>query len=315
MVWLGITPYAAIVDSNISWILLSVIAISAGNILQFYSPGKSMYFLLFAWDAAISGIWLLVTRFILSSVMTDTIYLSFLEKSLPVRFFVAFLVTGWFFMISWLVNSFAEQQKNEKRKAEAVKLEKDAELYKLRKQFQPHFLFNSLNSISSLVSKQPEQARAMIQQLADFMRGSLKNEEELRVSLKEELRYLRLYLDIEKVRFGERLDTTIENDDAAEEYRIPALILQPVVENAIKFGIYDTTEHVSIKISAVNNNNLLIVKVENPYDSSTAFTRQGTGFGLNSISRRLYLLYGRTDLLETSANGNHFITTIKIPQL
>ncbi|HTA26166.1 MAG TPA: histidine kinase, partial [Bacteroidia bacterium] len=213
-----------------------------------------------------------------------------------------------------VIYSNEEQQQNEKRKAEAEKLTREAELFKLRKQLHPHFLFNSLNSISSLTIARPEEARLMVQQLADFLRGTLKNEEELQVTLEEELRLLQLYLDIEKVRFGHRLDTLIEKDEICLSAKIPQLLLQPIVENAIKFGLYDTTEKVLIKITAKKNDHLLTISVQNPFDPTTSSSQKGTGFGLTSISRRLYLLFGRNDLLETKAEGNIFITTVKIPQ-
>jgi two-component system, LytTR family, sensor kinase len=314
LIWLGISPVNSITDSSISNVLLAVICYNSGNILRYYRPGKSRFFYIFIWNLGISGVWLFLVNWILSSLITDISYAAFLSKSLPVRFFVAFLITGWFAMISWVVYGYEELRKTERRKTETEKLAREAELFKLRKQLHPHFLFNSLNSISSLTGSRPEEARRMVQQLADFLRGTLKNEEELQVTLEEELRLLRLYLDIEKVRFGHRLDTVIENDVSCLTAKIPQLLLQPIVENAIKFGLYDTTGKVLIKLTAKKENQILSVSVQNPFDPSTSPSKKGTGFGLNSISRRLYLLYGRHDLLETKAEDNLFTTTVKIPQ-
>jgi two-component system, LytTR family, sensor kinase len=314
LIWLGITPVNAVIDSAVSNVLLAVICYYLGNILRYYRPGKSRFYYVFIWDMAISAVWLIVINLLLSHLLTDATYLAFLSKSLPVRFFVAFLITGWFSMISWVIYSYDEQRKNEKRKQEAEKLTREAELFKLRKQLHPHFLFNSLNSISALTVSRPEEARHMVQQLADFLRGTLKTEEELQVTLEEELRLLQLYLDIEKVRFGHRLDTRIEKDDACLMAKIPQLLLQPIVENAIKFGLYDTTEKVLIKIIAKKEDHLLTISVQNPFDPATSTSKKGTGFGLSSISRRLYLLYAKNDLLEIKAEGNIFITTVKIPQ-
>ncbi len=315
LIWLGISPINSIIDSSISNILLAVITYYLGNILRYYRPGRSKFFYVFIWDLGITGAWLLVINWALSSLITDAPYLAFLSKSLPVRFFVAFLITGLAAMISWVVYSYEEHRQNEQRKMEAEKLTREAELFKLRKQLHPHFLFNSLNSISALIGSQPEEARRMVQQLADFLRGTLKTEEELQVTLEEELRLLQLYLDIEKVRFGHRLDTLIEADATCLTSKIPQLLLQPIVENAIKFGLYDTTEKVLIKLTAKREEYLLLLSVQNPFDASTSISKKGTGFGLSSISRRLYLLYGRNDLLDTKADGNIFITTVKIPQL
>jgi len=207
-----------------------------------------------------------------------------------------------------------EEQENRQRKNDAEKLSRDAELYKLRQQLQPHFLFNSLNSISALIGSDPSQARNMIHQLSDFLRTTLRKEEEQWVKMEEELQSLELYLEIEKVRFGHRLSTSIVKDEESLHMLIPPMLLQPVVENAIKFGLYDTTDAVTIYISVLYENDSLKVIVQNPFDPETAGPRHGTGFGLNSVKRRLYLLFARTDLVETSAKDHVFTTTINIPK-
>jgi len=217
-------------------------------------------------------------------------------------------------LIGELWYSLGEQKGYEERKADAEKLAREAELSKLRQQLQPHFLFNSLNSISALVNSQPERARKMIQQLSDFLRGTLKKEENTWITLGEELQHLQLYLDIEKVRFGHRLNTEVINDENSNALQMPHMILQPLVENAIKFGLYDTTAPVTIKIQTLAEGSYLVVSVQNPFDPETSSPKKGTGFGLTSVQRRLYLLFARNDLLTTNAENNLFTTVIKIPQ-
>nr|MBA4168671.1 histidine kinase [Chitinophagaceae bacterium] len=208
-----------------------------------------------------------------------------------------------------------EEQKNlESRKSDADKLSRDAELYKLRQQLQPHFLFNSLNSISALAGKQPEQARKMIQQLSEFLRGALKKEDHQRVTLADELSHLQLYLDMEKMRFGHRLSTEITADETSMQLLLPPMLLQPIVENAIKFGLYDTTEAITITLTARSSEEFLEITVCNPFDPETSTPRQGTGFGLSSVQRRLYLLFARNDLLITAVEERYFSTTVKIPK-
>jgi LytS/YehU family sensor histidine kinase len=218
-------------------------------------------------------------------------------------------------MIGILWYNQQEQKENEARKVDAEKLAKEAELFKLRQQLQPHFLFNSLNSINALIGSRPEEARRMVQQLSDFLRGTIKKEETQWVTLQEELQYLQLYLDIEKVRFGNRLTTLIQAETGSGELKLPALLLQPIMENAIKFGLYDTTGETIIRLITEKKDNELVIKVYNPFDPETSSPRQGTGFGLKSVQRRLYLLFARTDLLQTSNEDNIFITTVRIPQL
>ena len=130
---------------------------------------------------------------------------------------------------------------------------------------QPHFLFNSLNSINALIGMRPEEARKMVQQLSDFLRGTIKKEETQWVNLQEELQYLQLYLDIEKVRFGNRLATDIAIDDETQSLKLPALLLQPIVENAIKFGLYDTTGETVIRLTTTRQENELDHKSQQPF--------------------------------------------------
>jgi LytS/YehU family sensor histidine kinase len=232
-----------------------------------------------------------------------------------IRSSIAFLILGIVTMISIIWLNWQEQQRSDQRKSDAEKLAKEAELFKLRQQLQPHFLFNSLNSINALIGLRPEEARKMVQQLSDFLRGTIKKEETQWVNLQEEMQYLQLYLDIEKVRFGNRLATSVETDEASLQMKLPALLLQPIVENAIKFGLYDTTGETVICIHTHKQDNELVVKVSNPFDPETSSPKQGTGFGLTSVQRRLYLLFARNDLLVTESKENIFTTVVKIPQL
>ena len=241
-------------------------------------------------------------------------YFSIIHDSWGIRFGAGFLLISSMSMFSLLWYSQQEQKESDSRKIEIEKLAKEAELFKLRRQLQPHFLFNSLNSISALTGSNPDKARHMIHQLSDFLRGTLKNDEQQWNTVEEELQYLQLYLDIEKVRFGHRLKTEIIYKDEILALKIPALLLQPVVENAIKFGLYDTTGEVLIKIEATREQNNLNIIVQNPFDPETSQPLKGTGFGLSSIQRRLFLLFARNDLLSTNKDDEHFITTLVVPQ-
>jgi len=309
---------AAVTDSLVSNILVGLSCGFVCNNLQYYLPKKERYWYILFISLALSGLILAACKALLVPLLSDvhdtTQYASFFSQSWPVRFDIVFLQVGCMTILSVLWYSSGEDQQNMQRKVDAEKLAKEAELFKLRQQLAPHFLFNSLNSISALTGSHPEQARKMIQQLSEFLRGNLKKEEHQYVLLSEELQYLGLYLEIEKVRFGHRLSTHIETDEASLNMRLPAMLLQPIVENAIKFGLYDTTEDVTITITAKAEGNYVNLSVQNPFDPETTRPKQGTGFGLSSIQRRLYLLFARTDLLETKIEGSLFSTHVKIPQ-
>lgn len=312
---LGFKPADIVTDSAISTVLLGGSCLLVLNNMRYYLPRREKYWYIFTVSAVLSLLWVACVRGILYLIFKDDAqYAAFLKQSTAIRFGFGFLVTGCVSAISLLWFTQQEQLQSDNRQKEIEKLAKDAELFKLRQQLQPHFLFNSLNSVNALIGSQPEKARHMIQQLSDFLRGTLKKEEHQWHSLQEEMQYLQLYLDIEKVRFGHRLLTVIEVDEIATQCNLPALLLQPVVENAIKFGLYDTTGEVCITIQAIQHNSNLHLTVQNPYDAETALPVKGTGFGLASVQRRLFLLFGRNDLLKTDTAENSFITTITIPQ-
>ena len=207
-----------------------------------------------------SGLWLMVSRWLLMLILNDKEgYYLFLSKSLPFRFGIAFLLIACVIIISVVWYAFEDKKEREARKNETEKMTREAELYKLRQQLQPHFLFNSLNSISALIVSNPEHARTMIHQLSDFLRNTLKKEEHEWVTLSEELQHLELYLTIEKVRFGHRLNSIIESDEKSIHMKLPSMLLQPILENAIKFGLYDTVGDIIISIKSTTIDNQLVV--------------------------------------------------------
>jgi two-component system, LytTR family, sensor kinase len=311
----GIAVSRAITDAVISNLLLEAACLLVINNMRYYLPKKEKYWYVFVISIALSSLWLLLLRVSLWGIFkNDAAYMYSLSQTSIIRYAIAFLVIGCCTVLSLLWYTQRDQQADNERKQDMERLAKEAELNKLRQQLQPHFLFNSLNSISALTGSQPEKARHMIQQLSDFLRGTLKKEEQQWTSFEEELQYLQLYLDIEKVRFGYRLQTQIETEEAALQMQLPSMLLQPLVENAIKFGLYDTIGAVTIFISAKKVNGLLQVSVQNPFDENTAAPVKGTGFGLSSIRRRLFLLFSRLDLLQIKRDTQQFITIISIPQ-
>lgn len=306
----------AIIDSVITLGTLYLFAIIVSNILKYYQPGpKNAGYIVFA-CAVLSFKWLAIVYFIIRIFQPeDASYEDFIHSSFWVKYSLGFLLLIISALVMWLRKLFENLNSEKEREIQTMQMAKDAELNTLRQQLQPHFLFNSLNSISALAGSNASKAREMIQQLSDFLRVTLKKDNHHFVSLSDEIEHLKLYLEIEKVRFGHRLEIVMRIDDACKAMQVPSLILQPVIENAIKFGLYNTLENVVISIDAQTADNLLSIKVSNPFDQKTNQTgNAGIGFGLNSMNRRLFLLYNRTDLIKTSTESKTFITTIIIPQ-
>ena len=300
-------------DSVVSNALLAGAAFLVAFILKYYLPSQNKYSYLVALCVVLTLLWLVVSRALLFALLNEgPEYSGFFSQSFLLRGATGFLIISCMALISVLWYTLQDQKAADKRRTEADALAKEAELNNLRQQLQPHFLFNSLNSINALVVTQPQKARTMIQQLSEFLRGTLKKDHKAWISLEEELQHLALYLDIEKVRFGHRLSTAVTNETSGA--MLPVMLLQPVVENAIKFGLYDTTDEITISINAKQSDGYLVLEVKNPFDAETSSPKKGAGFGLSSVQRRLYLLFARADLLHTSVDKNLFITTIKIPQ-
>ncbi|RYY47536.1 MAG: GHKL domain-containing protein [Chitinophagaceae bacterium] len=305
----------AFVDSLISnsfFLLCSLLIITT---LRYYLPRGRGYFnfLLLCIVLTIGAV--LFSKLFLQLAQGDGgLYSQFLNRSFGIRASIGFLFLSCVALIAIIWRRQQDEEDLAGRKQDAEKLARDAELFQLRQQLQPHFLFNSLNSINALIGSQPKEARKMVQQLSEFLRGTIRKDETQWISLGEELQHLQLYLDIETIRFGNRLQTNIEKEDACNEMKLPALLLQPIVENAIKFGLYDTIGQTTITLKARVENNELIIMVQNPFDPETSSNNRGIGFGLRSIERRLYLLFARTNLLTSSAAGNIFTTVLKIPQ-
>ena len=306
----------SLVDAINMNLLIATAGYSMFTSMRYYQPSPKNALVLFVKTVTLAALCTVAHRYLMmwNIFPQEDKYHAYLAASQLIRgLFIWFMIT-LIGVVCWIWFYLQEQRSGEKREHDTSKLAREAELASLRQQLQPHFLFNSLNSISALAGSKPDEARRMIQQLSDFLRGTIKKDDQQFVSLEEELKHLQLYLDIEKVRFGHRLKTEIVHDGPSGTMMLPSLLLQPLVENAIKFGLYDTIGEVTITVEAVANDNTLSIRIRNPFDPQTSQPRQGTGFGLNSVQRRLYLLYARNDLLTTLQADSTFITEVKIPQ-
>lgn len=224
--------------------------------------------------------------------------------------YVLYIVHVVFFYAVNYYQGFKEKLRNEgKLKA----LVKEAELHALKSQINPHFLFNSLNSISSLTMTDPSKAQEMVINLSQLMRYSLKHDQNEKVTLKEELSNNKLYLDIEKVRFGKKLNPLFDVDEHCLKASIPNMILQPLYENAIKYGVYEATEPVDVTTICKCNDDVLEVTIINTYDPDV-LKKKGEGIGLRNIRDRLEIIFGNPLLLKLEDNKKEFKVTLTIPQ-
>jgi LytS/YehU family sensor histidine kinase len=226
-------------------------------------------------------------------------------------------------MIAWSVLYFAIKyyqlfQEVQKSALKSAAMAHEAQLKMLRYQLNPHFLFNTLNAISTLVlEQQTELANRMVSKLSSFLRFSLDNDPMQRITLKQELAALQLYLDIEKVRFEERLNLELDIADEAFEALIPSLLLQPLVENAIKYGIARSEEGCHLRIAARVFAGELLLELSDDGPGVELVDGQipsANGVGLRNTRERLVELYGREHSFRLGKTEPHGLTVnIRIP--
>ena len=195
---------------------------------------------------------------------------------------------------------------------EAALQTRDAELRALKSQINPHFLFNCLNSISALTSTDPARARDMCVLLSDFLRKTLGLGERESISWREELELARTYLEVEQVRFGARLQVEMKVDDACTDCQVPPLVLQPLIENAIKHGIATMVDGGIVRLESHVENGNQAVRVENSFDPDAPSPRRH-GLGLRNVRSRLQTRFGNAARLDLAAEDNRFSAEMVFP--
>ncbi|MBI4428557.1 MAG: histidine kinase [Ignavibacteriales bacterium] len=234
------------------------------------------------------------------------------DDTVPILFGIGILLYLLSAAVQFLVMTFEASREVERRAFELKLLAQDAELKALRAQIDPHFLFNSLNSISALTTQNPSAARDMCILLGDFLRKSLKVGSKERIPLEEEIALIKNFLAIEKVRFGDRLDVHIFVDQASVSASIPPLLLQPLIENAIKHGIAQRIDGGAIELTSQQSGSILHVKIRNPVD----FDKKnvvGNKIGLQNVKDRLRKLYGGDARIETEQANGFFVVDLSLP--
>lgn len=256
---------------------------------------KTRLLFLFIFTALIGAhIWLIEIEIL------DSLFYAFLNVPTGIAYIRDVLV-GTIILSIWsilflLFDSWYELLAQKEDIEKAVLLVHNAQLNVLRYQLNPHFLFNSLNSIRALIYKSPPDADKMISQLSDLMRYSLSTKNQNEIPLEEEIEVIKSYLNIEKIRFGNKLIIEIKVDAIANEYPIPPFLIIPLVENAIKYGMKTSKLPLEVKITAEVNENILIIMVRNTgrwfeAEENDIQEKLGTGTGLTNVKDRLENIY------------------------
>lgn len=275
-----------ILISLVSWIFY--ILYSAINVQFIKSRTLKIFSIIFfsAVSAIIGGsLGLLINKLILGNVQPVTF--RYFSTLFPFTLIGAFMFNSYLSLQETIVK-LAEKEVNEQR---LIQLKTKAELDLLRTKVNPHFLFNTLNSIASLIHSNPQEAEEMVQKLSNLFRYTLDKHQNEFSKLSEEIEIVEAYLSIEKVRFGSRLNYTIDCENQTHDLLIPVMLIQPLVENSIKHGISKNKSGGNILVHArmMDENNLLLLIS----DDGTGFNESDIrlGFGLTSVRARLELIY------------------------
>ncbi len=264
-----------------------------------------------------TGIWILLAE-LYASYLAGFSFAGSLSDRTPTQFlFIGGGGIGVYFLsvaVHYVLMMFEQSKEDERRTLELRLLAQTAELKALQSQVNPHFLFNSLNSISALTTKDPPAARSMTLLLADFLRQTLKAGTNDLIPLQEELSLCRKFVEIEQVRFGARLQLKEQVSERALACPVPPLILQPLIENAVTHGIAHLVDGGIIALNAEVRSGRLSVQLENPCDPERPKMRKG-GLGVANVRKRLLALSQTESRLDVTEHNSTFVAELTLPIL
>ena len=308
--------YWSIIYSVIFNVLYAFMGASIWFVGAYYNYNKQNSFEIITKQIATAIVFVFIiiysSDWLSNKIINDIIFQTFLNETSLWRYIVAFfyyiILSIMFFLIMYHENMKLELQTKNQLEQHAIQ----SELKALKSQVNPHFLFNSLNSISYLTISDGFKAQEMLVKLSDYIRYSLRKEENQFTILSEEIENLHSYLEIERIRFEDKIVYSEKIEEGLDQLKIPHLILQPLMENAIKYGVYESESPVKIDLTISSEGDFIKLIIENDFDESSSI-HKGEGIGLNNISERLKLLYSKVGLIKTTSKGNRFTATLLIP--
>ncbi len=262
----------------------------------------------------IVSIWVISGIYLLSAFFSDNTEIQdFLWEAVSWRYLNGFLMYIVLILFYYLNSYYSHMQLRQKKENDLLRTLKDTEINLLRSKLNPHFLFNSLNSLHALIQIQPDKATDMLLELSDYLRFSLNQDYKKLISLDEEMLNLERYMAIETMRFGNKIHFERVGEVNCKDMKIPALILQPLLENAIKYGLQGNVDQVKITFKCHVEQGNLYLELENNYDEKTAH-RKGSGTGLYTVRKRLEILFKQYHLFKVEKKSNNFRVRLIIPQ-
>ena len=306
----------SLVDGTVFGFLLGAFGMAIWFVVKYNSPDEKHFAQLISTHLAASIIlslaWAYSSALITRSLIAFPEYLTYQENNLPNRIFIGFIFYTLMATVFYLYIFYRKNKEKIDREVELKQEVREAVLRALKSQINPHFLFNSLNSIASLTLTNPEKAHEMVIALSDFMRYSLRKQHNEMVALNEEINHIRLYLQIEKIRFGDKMAYSFQVEPDCLDCQIPTLLLQPLFENAVKYGVYEASEQVDISLVARKEGDHTLLVLTNNFDKEAAPVK-GEGIGLKNVQERLRLVYNSNNLMEIKEVDGRFVITIYLP--
>lgn len=326
----GILVYLMAVPGKLGWLAAAALIVPLCLIYQFVclsawysckavpiqkSTGQRLWLTHILAAAILSLLWVLLARLLAYGLSQMPAFLGLdtrFASQVPVLFGAGFLLYLLSVASHYVILAIEDSNKAEIRIQETSVLARDAELKALKAQVNPHFLFNSLNSISALTSVDPAKAREMCILLAEFLRMTLGLGEKASIPLSDELSLLHRYLAIEKVRFGARLQMEEDLQQISPSLQVPPLLLQPLVENAITHGIANLPDGGIVRLSGQSHDGRVLLAIENTFDVDSTPSRK-SGLGLKNVRDRLEARYGKDANMRVTAENEKFRVELSFP--
>lgn len=313
----GISLETAFYDVLTSYCLFALLTIGIDKnyrFIDYFKTKKIKFFGIHILASIfISLIWGFSLKFILTEVIfSNQQYSLFFDSSFYFRLLSGILLYFMAIFSMTLTSFYEDYAIKMKNEAELINELTKAQLNSLKLQINPHFIFNSLNSVSALTAIDPSRAKSMIILLADYIRFSLTAGKNDFVSLNDEIENARKYIEIESIRFGSRINYNEYFEPFSSEIRVPPLIIQPLIENCIKHGVENTSETVNINFKIKNYGDMILISIENNFEDFSKLQLK-EGVGLSNVRDRLKLHYDNINLVKVSSNNNLFVVELTLP--
>lgn len=312
---LGVTLAQAGMDSIVYNAAYYPLGVAAWYVVRFNQTGAGRLLPLIVVHLfsalVLSLIWIFLSYEVVINIANNPEFTKLQFSILPSRYLIGLLYYIIIILVYYLIIYYENFKEKIEKEAASTTLLREAELKALKLQINPHFIFNCLNSINSLILINPAEAQEMVVKLSDFLRSTLGGDSRHRVDLQDELKFSELYLEIEKIRFGSKLKFEIIMDEKLKFFKVPHMLLQPLLENAVKHGVQQSSVPVTIRLEINKRDDLLSIQLKNEINSpSRAF---GKNIGLKNVKERLKLIYNRNDLLNIEEKKEEFIVNIALP--